>query len=257
MNELWDLDEAKLRVWGDCKHAAISAKVLFTQCANVHVYDQALFKEILACCFPNLRQQMFLRRLFASQGDLWPARRGSSFCYLSTLHALCASWPSFHVSPIWAWENADALVVLYRLHKDVHCLVCLHPVTARSAFKQTHTLRPSTAVFRINPPLACHHPPSLSLNAATPGPIAQSLWRLLLQRWACQRASGCSFMSLIMVELAGVLVIRILRTVIPARGATLNGWWLCSTRILGAAHPSPLTCSGFFLGVCYHLSSWH
>lgn len=203
--------------------------------------------------------------LFASQGDLQLGRRGSSFCYLSTLenlqptvlHALCVPWPSFHVSSIWSWENDDALV-LYRLHKDLHCPVCLHPVTARAVFKQTHSLRPMTAVFHINPPLACHHPPSLSLNSATPGPLAQSLWRLLLQRWARQRASGCIFMSLIMVELAGVLVIRILRTVIPARGATLNGWWLCSTRILGAAHPSSLTCSSFFfLGVCYHSSSWH
>lgn len=264
MNELWDLDEAKLSVWEDCKHAAISAKVLFTERANVHVYDQALFKEVLACSLPNLQQQMFLRMLFASQGDLWPGRRGSSFFYLSTLenlqptvlHARYVSWPSFHVSPIWSWENDDALV-LYRLHKDLHCLVCLHPVTARSIFKQTHTLSPSTAAFHINSPLACHHPPLLSLNFATPGPIAQSLWRLLLQRWACQSASGCIFMSLIMVSWRGVLVIPILRTVIPEWGATLNGRWLCPTRILQAAHPSPLTCWRFFLGVCYHSSSWH
>lgn len=105
---------------------------------------------------------------------------------------------------------------------------------------------PELLFFTLTPPLACHRPPSLSLNSATPGPIAQPLWRLLLQRWACQRASDCVFMSLIMVELLGVLVIRVLPTVIPARGATLSGRWLCSPKILGAAHPSPLTCSNLF-----------
>lgn len=196
----------------------------------------------------------------------WSTARASRFIFLLFVNtgeptANCAArslrsltfFPRFLHLVLRKWRCFSVIQITQRL-----CPVCLHPVTARSVFKQTHSLRPMTAVFHINPPLACHHPPSLSLNSATPGPLAQSLWRLLLQRWARQRASGCIFMSLIMVELAGVLVIRILRTVIPARGATLNGWWLCSTRILGAAHPSSLTCSSFFfLGVCYHSSSWH
>lgn len=159
---LWDTQcEWVTNVWGDRKHAAISAKVQFTEFANMHVYDQALFKEVLACSFLNLRQQMFLGILFASQGDLRPGRRGSSFCYLSTLEnlqpTLCVSWPSFHVSPAWSWESDDALV-LHRLHKDLLCLVCLHPVTARSVFKQTHTPRPRGAVFHINPPFGLSSP---------------------------------------------------------------------------------------------------
>lgn len=38
----------------------------------MHVDGQALLKEVLACSNLNLRQQMFLEMLFASQGDLQP-----------------------------------------------------------------------------------------------------------------------------------------------------------------------------------------
>lgn len=86
----------------------------------------------------------------------------------------CTIFGSFYSAspPPVAPGNTKAMcrVVLCRLHKDARCLVCLHLVTARSISQQPHVLgAPVLLVFTLTPlpPLACHHPPSLSLNSAT------------------------------------------------------------------------------------------
>lgn len=180
----------------------------------MRVFYQPLSKEVLTRSYLNLRRQML--KMFTSRRDLRSGCRSLSFCYLSRLEnqqpsALHNLWVLlFHVSPRRSWKHegdVSSCVVQIPRRRTLACLSAsrhssLHFPTG------TRTLRPGAAGFYITPPpLACHHPPSLSLNSATQ---EQSHGRLLRQRWACQRASGCIFMSPIMVELAQVSVIHIL-----------------------------------------------
>lgn len=143
----------------------------------MRVSYQPLSKEVLTCSYLNLRRQML--KMFTARRDLRSGCGGLSFCYLSRLGnlqppALHNLWVLiFRVSPPVVPGNTKAMcrIVLCRLHKDARCPVCLHLVTARSIFQQAHVLgAPVLLVFTLtppSPPLACHHPPSLSLNSAT------------------------------------------------------------------------------------------